>query len=440
MSSDRFIKPWLPLPQQKYVFHNASLIDPVTGTISSKTVTLAGGVVASIDDPFDEALEDSVDTIDVDAKGKYLCPGLIDCHVHICAVPGEKDLGKIWSIVDSDISKYRHAWVLKAALERGFTTLRDTGGANLALKEAVAEGVFPGPRIFFAGKALSQSGGHGDLRSAHAHSECCPGGLAQICDGVPQCLKAAREQLRQGADFIKIMTGGGVASPTDKLEHLQFSAEEIKAITTVASNAGTYVTAHAYTPQSIRLAVENGVKGIEHGNLMDKETAEFMAKNSVWLTPTLVTYSQMAQSDGFLPPESKVKNDEVLRAGLTSLRIASDAGVTMCYGTDLLGPLTAAETQEFKLRSEVLKPLPILQSATVNPARMLGQEEKLGQIQQGFFADLLVLNANPLEDITVLDKPDKHLLATVKDGRVVASRWSKLDVSAASASATSIIE
>ncbi|KAF2095902.1 hypothetical protein NA57DRAFT_43971 [Rhizodiscina lignyota] len=436
MTAENPVKPWLPPPQEKYIFHGAYLIDPIVGSISTKTVTIAGGLIASIDEPFDEPLEDTVDTIDVDAKGKYICPGLIDCHVHICAVPGEKDLAKIWSVVDSDISKYRHAWVCRATLERGFTSVRDTGGANLALKQAIAEGVFPGPRLFIAGKSLTQSGGHGDLRSSHDHGECCSSGLSRLCDGVPECLKATREELRQGADFIKIMAGGGVSSPTDKLEHLQFTAEEIKAITTVAANAGTYVTAHAYTPQSIRLAVENGVKGIEHGNLIDEETAEFMAKNNIWLTPTLIAYSQMASADGFLPPESKVKNDEVLHAGLQSLRIASEAGVNMCYGTDLLGPLTAAETHEFQLRSMALKPLQILQSATVNPARMLGQEKQLGQIQQGFLADLLVLNANPLEDINVLDKPDSHLLAVVKEGRVVVSRWSELSVEAVSTLST----
>lgn len=437
MSSGNYSKPWLPSPQQKYVFHKASLIDPITGSISYKTVTTAEGYVASVDDPSDELLEDSVDTIDIDCEGKFICPGLIDSHVHICAVPGEASLGGIWDIADKDISKYRQAWVLRASLERGFTTLRDTGGANLALKEAIAEGVFPGPRLFIAGKAPSQSGGHGDLRGSHDHSECCSNGLSQVVDGVPACLKAAREQLRQGADFIKIMAGGGVASPTDKLEHMQFTAEEIKAITTCTDNVGTYVTAHAYTPQAIRLAVENGVKGIEHGNLMDEETAQFMAKHNVWLTPTLVAYYQMKEW-GILPPESKTKNDEIIRVGLQSLRIASEAGVTMCYGTDLLGPLSAAETQEFQIRSQVLSAEQILQSATVNPARMLGHEKLLGQVKQGFLADLLVLNANPLEDIRVLDKPNKNLLAVVKDGRVPVSRWSKLP--AESTSTITLIE
>lgn len=170
------------------------------------------------------------------------------------------------------------------------------------------------------------------------------------------------------------------------------------------------------------------MRGIEHGNLIDEEAAALMAEKGAFLTPTLVTYEQLQSPDwpDFLPPESATKNKTVLQAGLEALKIAKKAGVTMCYGTDLLGPLTAAQTKEFSIRAQVLSSLEVLQSATVNPARMLREEKFLGQIKEGYAADLLILNANPLEDINILDKPEKHLLAVMKNGRIHQSRWSKL--------------
>jgi imidazolonepropionase-like amidohydrolase len=205
--------------------------------------------------------------------------------------------------------------------------------------------------------------------------------------------------------------------------------DELKAISEVARNSNTYVTAHAYTPRSIRHAIENGATGIEHGNLIDAETAKLMAERDCFLTPTLITYATMASPEfpGFLPVESEAKNAEVLKAGIRSLQIAAEAGVTICFGTDLLGPLGIAQTKEFGLRAQALNPKAILQSATINPARRFGMEDFLGQIKPKFAADMLILNENPLEDISILDTPEEHVLAVIKDGRVFHSRWSKLE-------------
>jgi imidazolonepropionase-like amidohydrolase len=425
---DDITTPWKPPAQPRYVFLGANLIDPVRGAvIENATIHLFQGVVVSVNGRREE-WESDPKTVKIDLQGKYVCPGLIDCHVHLAAVPGEKDLREMKGMSPS-ISLLRQPQVCKAMLERGFTTVRDCGGATLALKEAIEQNVHPGPRLFIAGHALSQSGGHGDMRQRHDSSECCAASvlnIGKVVDGVPECLKYAREELRQGADFIKIMGGGGVASPTDKIEHIQFSDEEIRAIVTVASNAGTYVTSHAYTPQSIQQAIRQGVMGIEHGNLIDEETAKLMAEKGAFLTPTLITYATMAQFPGFLPPASARKNLEVLEKGLHALQLASKADVTICFGTDLLGVLQFAQSREFGLRSKVQSPDDILRSATVNAARMLRKQDFLGQISPGFAADLLILKANPLEDITVLDDPDQNVLATLKDGRVVASRWSQL--------------
>jgi imidazolonepropionase-like amidohydrolase len=195
-----------------------------------------------------------------------------------------------------------------------------------------------------------------------------------------------------------------------------------------ANNAGTFVTAHAYTVKAIRHCIDNGVKGIEHGNFLDAPTAKMMAHKGVYLTPTLIAYAQMASErwKGYLPPESQSKNSQVLKSGLEALKVASDAGVTMCYGSDLLGPLGSAQTHEFALRSQVLKPVEVLRSATINPAKMMGWEELIGQIKEGFHADVVVLDKNPLKDVTIFDRPQEHVLAVMKDGRVYKSRWSKL--------------
>jgi imidazolonepropionase-like amidohydrolase len=413
------------------VFVNATIIDPAQGElIQNATVRISDGKITQIvTDDSTTATEDVPEDNIIDLTGKYLCPGLIDCHVHIAVVPGEADL-RAYKDMTERISLLRQPLVLKSMLERGFTSIRDCGGATLAIKEAVEDGVFPGPRLFIAGYALSQTGGHGDMRGSHDAQLCCGGslsGISRIVDGPAECYKYAREELRQGADFIKIMGGGGVASPTDRIEHVQFSDEEIKAIVTVARNAGTYVTSHSYTPQAIQQAIKLGVRGIEHGNLVDLETAKMMAEMDVFLTPTLIAHV-MSKQLNFLPPDGAAKNDEVLEKGLRAMKMAVEAGVTVCFGSDLLGPMHFAQSKEFSVRSKALTPLQILRSATVNAARLIMQEDRLGQIREGFAADLLILNDNPLEDITVLDRVEEHMMGVIKDGRVSTSRWEALKV------------
>ncbi|KAK5698955.1 hypothetical protein LTR97_006604 [Elasticomyces elasticus] len=441
MASTSTIKPWVQGPQKRYRLVDCSLIDPKDGQVYEHvTVDLKDGLIHRMTklskwpSPGDEALSwtsnEQITIVNLD--GKFLCPGLIDCHVHLATPPGEDGLRDTMN-QDPTTSLLRQPYLAHQMLKRGFTSVRDCGGAGLALKEAFAEGLYPGPRLFISGHGISQTGGHGDLRSARdSEYACCGGntrGLGRVADGVEQCLHAAREELRSGADFIKIMVSGGVVSPTDRLTNTQYTAEEIRAFCRVASDAGTYVTAHAYTPAAIRIALENGVSGIEHGNLIDEPTAKLMAEKGAFLTPTLITYKAMASKEfgSFLPPSIAEKNMQVLSAGLKSIQIADQAGVPMCYGTDLLGPLQVKQTGEFTLRREAgLSALKVLQSATVNAAYRLQQYEKLGRLKEGYFADMLILNANPLEDIEVLDRPAKHLLAVFKDGRVMESRWSKL--------------
>ncbi|KAL4939961.1 hypothetical protein BDV06DRAFT_197664 [Aspergillus oleicola] len=429
MASATDIKPWLRTASQSYLLSNANIVDVVTGTIKeSHYVTISNGKINSVSPspPTDSPSE----YVTVNCDGKYICPGLFDAHVHFVAVPGFTNLSMAFGNFN-DVSLLRQPYVATQMLHRGFTSVRDCGGAQLAFKQAIEEGVFPGPRLFIAGHALSQSGGHGDIRSSHDHVQCCAGhtnGLGRICDGVPACMTAVREEIRSGADFIKIMGSGGVSTPTDRIEQLQFTVDEIKAIVECAENAGTYVTAHAYTPKAMLHAINNGVKGIEHGNFVTEEVAKIMVEKGVYLTPTLISYAEMNTERwrGYLPADGQAKNTEVLSAGLKSLKIAADAGVKICYGSDLLGPLGLAQTKEFALRAQALSPLAVLQSATINPAKMMGQSEAIGQIKEGFFADVLFLNKNPLEDVTIFDRPEECVLGVMKEGRVYKSRWEGL--------------
>ncbi|KAJ7178116.1 hypothetical protein C8R46DRAFT_1075881 [Mycena filopes] len=433
------IKPWIkPLPDD-LILTNARVVQPSTSSLlgGRQTITIQKGFIVSVK-PTEGQKNVNGEVRTVDLNGAYICPGLIDCHVHATAVPGVKNMGEFALMGEQDIN-LRTAYVLKEMLLRGFTTVRDTGGASKRIALAVEEGLIQGPRLIQCGKALSQTGGHGDSGpglSGGSAASCCGGhsvGLGRVADGVPDVLKATREEFKAGADFIKIMVGGGVASETDAIETVQYTAEEIRAITTTCTQmGGKMTTAHAYTVDAIRHAINNGVRGIEHGNLLDAATAKLMATQGIYLTPTVSCYGIMVRPpfEDFLPPDGKIKNAQVMEKGLEALRIAHDAGVTICYGSDLLTSLHALQTEEFTVRAGVLPSAAILKHATTNAAQMLGKSHLIGAICAGAYADLLILDANPLEDITVLDRPEDHLFAVMKQGRVIASRFEGLKADA----------
>ncbi|KAJ7130348.1 hypothetical protein C8R44DRAFT_775394 [Mycena epipterygia] len=434
------VKPWImPLPDD-LILTNALVVDPSTSALlgGKQTITIQKGVIVSVESVklHKSRKDDGEEVKTVDLNGAYVCPGLIDCHVHVTAVPGVKNMSEFTQIPEQDIN-LRTAYVLKEMLLRGFTTVRDTGGASKRIAMAIEEGLIQGPRLIQCGKALSQTGGHGDFGPAVSGSlsaGCCGGhtsSIGLVADGVPEVLKATRHELKAGADFIKIMVGGGVASETDAIETVQYTAEEIQAITTTCKQmGGKMTTAHAYTVDAIRHAIDNGVTGIEHGNLIDLATAKLMAVKGIYLTPTLSCYGIMVRPpfENFLPPDGKIKNAQVMAKGLEALQIAHDAGVTICYGSDLLTSLHALQTEEFAVRASVLPSSAILKHATTNAAKMLGKSSLIGTISAGAYADLIVLNANPLEDVTVLDRPEDHLLVVMKQGRVISSRVDALVV------------
>lgn len=416
----KLMKPWaLPLPR-KLCFINCSVVDVLKNKIVHANVTTENGKFTTI-----SSAEPDIDAVTIDCSGKYLCPGLFDNHVHVLAVPGETDLAKSMLMSKTKVLT-RIGFACESMLARGFTTLRDCGGCDALVKLAIADGSLKGPRLLVAGHAISQTGGHGDMRPGDTPGElfdscgCHLNLLGVVADGVPECYKTAREEMRRGADFIKIMGSGGVASPTDKIDNLQYCDDEIQAIVRVADSYGTYVTAHAYTPAAIQHCIKNGVKGIEHGNLIDDETAKLMAKKGCYLTPTLVTYKIMASDNYsfFFNSDTMEKNKQVLYKGLESLNIAKRNKVKMCFGSDLLGPLGVYQCQEFFIRSKFLTAHEVLMSATVMPAECNGLSGSLGQIKEGFFADMIMLSENPLNDVSILDEPEKYLKMVMKEGLI----------------------
>ena len=362
----------------------------------------------------------------VECAGRTLMPGLIDCHAHIFL--SEVSLRALESIPVTLLTA-RATALARAMLDRGFTTVRDTGGADWGIKQAIEDGVIAGPRLFISGRPLSATGGHGDSRrrtdaDATAHAFDALHYAHAIADGPDAVRAATREQIRQGADQVKIMCSGGVASPYDPLDSIQYTPEEIRAATDQAASFGRYVAAHAYTPEAIRRAIENGVRTIEHGNLIDEPTARLVAKSNGFLIANLVTYTAMKErgADLGLTREMLAKNDRVLDAGLRSLEICKRAGVQVGYGSDLLGALQVEQSREFLIRREVLSPIEIIRQATLVGAQIVRQEGTLGVVERGARADFLLVDGDPLADLTCLTEQGAHLAAIMRGGRFYKNR------------------
>ncbi len=351
-------------------------------------------------------------------------PGLIDAHVHVCAVTADLSALAEWSPA---YVAARAGSVMRGMLYRGFTTVRDVAGADYGLAEAVEEGYFEGPRLIFGGKALSQTGGHGDVRhrGREGHHFCyCSAALNRVCDGVADVRRAARDEIRKGARHLKLMLSGGVASPADRIDSDQFSIEEIRAAVEEAENANLYVTGHAYTARAINRGLEAGVRCIEHGNLLDESSIELFMKHDAFYVPTLSTYAALAEHgpEFGLPESSHRKVFEVLEAGQRALELAHRAGVEMAYGTDLLGGMHEYQLNEFRLRSAVQPAADIIRAATVAAARLLRMEGQIGELVPGALADLLVVDGDPLTDIGVLADPSRHLRMVMKAGHAFVDR------------------
>ncbi|CAM03724.1 imidazolonepropionase-like amidohydrolase [Saccharopolyspora erythraea NRRL 2338] len=387
------------------LLRNGTLLDVDTGEYAEGDVLCDDGRIAETG----PGLTAPGGARTVELAGATVLPGLIDAHVHVTAATA--DLGALPSWSPSYAAAHA-ARIMSGMLDRGFTTVRDASGADFGLADAQAEGLIRGPRLMFCGKALSQTGGHGDSRPrgtrVHDGHQCCAG-LGRIADGVDAVRAAARDELRKGAHHIKVMAGGGVASPTDRIDSTQYSTDELRAIVEEAEAANRYVAAHAYTARSVSRALRAGVRSIEHGNLIDESTVEEFVAHDAFLVPTLVTYWAL-KTEGRefgLPESSWRKVDEVLDAGLAALERAHRGGVRLAYGTDLLGGMHRHQNEEFRIRAEVQPPLAVLRAATSAAADLLGMTGELGTLRPGALADLVVVEGDPLTDISAVADPSR---------------------------------
>jgi imidazolonepropionase-like amidohydrolase len=413
----------------RQVIRNANLFDSAAGVLRPhSTLVIEGERIATVtQEPVQ--VDDAARVIDV--AGRVVLPGLIDAHVHVSAT--SHDLPGL-ALQPASLTGAESAQLMHAMLRRGFTTVRDAAGADWGLQAAVARGLYEGPRLFISNQPITQTGGHADMRPRGVRGEmfCSCAGLAllgAIADGVSEVRRAVREQVRQGANQIKIMAGGGVSSPTDPIDGTQFSMEELRAAVEEAEAANLYALAHAYSPRAVTRAVQAGVRSIEHGNLIDEPTAREMKRHGAFLVPTLATYAALADEGAKLGWSSEMltKLARVHAQGVHAVKLAMAEGVPVAFGSDLLGHMHGRQSSEFTLRSDpknpagtpAQTPVQILQSATIVAARLMRQEGQIGQLVAGAWADLLIVKGDPTVDAKVLSNPAACIDLLMQAGRVI---------------------
>jgi imidazolonepropionase-like amidohydrolase len=392
---------------------NGAIFDGESADLGQGTIHIRDGVIVDISETRPDP-----DTTVIDAHGGTVTPGLIDAHFHAYAV----DLSGL-TIEASPLSyvALMAAQRLHRALTRGFTTVRDVAGGDPGIAKAIETGVTRAPRYLYSGPALSQTGGHGDHRPAELDLYACAGPhMTEVVDGVDNLRRATRERLRKGAHVIKIFTSGGVASPTDPLRNPQYSAEEVRAVTEEAARRGSYVAAHALSPEAIVHSVHNGVRSIEHANLLDAPTAAIMADHGAFMVPTLAAYDALDRrgAEVGLSMVSAAKNIEVLDHGRHAIELARAAGVPIGWGSDLMGALEDEQLNGLRAQGEVESPLQLLRSVTSVNATLLRRDD-LGRVAVGARADLVIYAGNPLEDPALLWDSGADRRTVVSAGFVV---------------------
>ena len=402
------------------VFENCVVFDGVNEEL------LEGVCVVIEGDLIREVTTESVNIAEahrIDCVGRILMPGLIDAHIHAYT--------PTFSFYNNDrmpvsLMANHAAVILEGMLKRGFTSVRDAGGADKGLWLAIEQGLIKGPRLFYAGKAISQTGGHGDMRPSDVTEPCgCSGysgSISRVADGPDEVRKAVREELRKGAHQIKLFVSGGVTSPSDPIWMNQFTEEEIRIAIYEASTRRAYVMAHCHTEEAIRRCVEFGVRSIEHGSEIGDDTAKLIAEKGAFVVPTLAV-TDVLRTQGpklGLPSMSLEKIKGLYESILSSIEACTRAGVKIGLGADLLGhdyhPLQGGE---LALRGEVNTPIDVLRSATSINAELLQQSGKIGCIAPGAYADILVLDGNPLNDLALFQNAKKNIPVVMKNGEFV---------------------
>jgi imidazolonepropionase-like amidohydrolase len=398
------------------VLDNCTIFDGSSSDlIEGASIEIAEGRIRAIETC--GAVSPSMERIDV--GGRFVMPGLIDAHVHAYGIEGNPVL------VDNMAPGLRalHARrVLEDMLARGFTTVRDAAGGDHVLATGIEKGLIVGPRLFYPGLAVSQRGGHGDPRGPDHYSGCSCGycgSMTIIADGPDEMRKVVRDQLRQGAHHIKLFVSGGVLSPGDPIWMDQFCEEEIRVAVEEAATRRTYVMAHAHTNSAAIRCIRNGVRSIEHATMLEDDGVEAIVKNGAFAVPTLVVIDAIREHGAAfgLSKSSLDKVEEVARFASSSLDKLWQAGARLGFGTDLMGRVMDQQSHEFTLRRDIMPALDILRSATSINAELLQMKGQLGTIAPGALADIIVIDGNPLEDISILEQHGRIALI-MKEGNV----------------------
>jgi imidazolonepropionase-like amidohydrolase len=419
------------------LFLNVRVFDGKSSVLSpSSSVLVKGNTIERIStSPIDAAVTGSATV--VNGGGRVLMPGLIDAHWHaiMASVPQ-----MLLMTADPSYLQLLAARQAEATLMRGFTTVRDLGGPVFALKRAIDEGVMVGPRIYPSGAFISQTSGHGDFRFSFelprtlgghlSHSEVQ--GVAAIADSPDEVRLRTREQLRQGASQIKLMAGGGVASPYNPIESTQYTEAEIRAAVEAAGNWGTYVTVHAYTPPAIRQAVAAGVKCIDHGHLIDEATAKLLADKGIWWS--LQPFLDDEDAPPLVNPVSQKKALQVFAGTDNAYKLAKKYKIKTAFGTDILfdAKLTGRQGAQLAKLVRWYTPAEALKMATADNGELMALSGlinpypgKLGVIEEGALADLVLVDGNPVEDIKLIADPARIFVVIMKDGKVYKNLLSK---------------
>lgn len=400
----------------RVLFKGVQVFDGLERLPGLFTVAVQAERIAAIDHGVVEPGPD--DTV-VDGRGGLLLPGFIDAHFH--AVSATLDVPHLDTLAPSylavDAAKH-----LAEALQRGFTTVRDAGGADAGLRKAIATGLAPGPRMKVSGHALSQTGGHGDLRPGEAAPTCgCAyvGALTRVEDGADNVRRAARELLRQGVDQLKLFVSGGVLSPTDPLWMDQFTDEEIRAAVEEAATRRTYVMAHAHTAAAAQRCARLGVRSIEHGTLIDAPAATAIAAAGAWVVPTLAVIDLLRTDSIGLPQAAREKLASLGDRAAEAVMHCVAAGVRLAFGTDLFGVLRDRQWHEFSARARVQPVVDVLASATAHGAALIGMSDELGRIARGYRADLVLLDGDPFTEAAFFAAGSQRIRGVWQDGKPV---------------------
>ena len=404
------------------------IFDGVDATLTTGHVLVEGDTITRI---AAEPMTPPAGATVIDGGGRILSPGWIDLHAHLTfQMPRDQLFAHPWVVgaVASDAAK--------SYLHHGFTTIRDAGGTHPDLARAIDSGLIDGPRVFPSGAVVTQTSGHGDFRARHdPHPRLCNcdadhvliEGAAVIADGRAETLAAVRENLRHGATQIKIMGGGGVASDYDPIHTLQPSPEEIRAAVQAASDWGTYVMAHSYTSEAVQRLVENGVKVIEHGLLIDDATARLVAEKGVVISTQILIFRLGAELPG-MSAENRAKMQQVLAGQDRLVELIKRYDIKTGFGTDLVFGSYPRVGQEFTARRQYWSAAEILRQATSESAEIIRMAGKLnrhgnfGEIREGWLADLLLIEGDPFADISILERPETALLVIMKGGELVKNR------------------